>query len=48
MGGPEMSGFAAGDMLFIVLVGGLIWGILFLVNRGRKAKKNKVDTSSSS
>jgi hypothetical protein len=31
-----------------VLVGGLIWGILFLVNRGRKAKKHKVDTSSSS
>ena len=42
-----MSGISAGDMLFIVLVGGLIWGILLLVNRGRREKKDK-DTSPSS
>lgn len=39
-----MSGISAGDILFIVLVGGLIWGIMLMVNRARTAK-NKKDAS---
>lgn len=42
-----MFGYSAGDLLFIVLVGGLIWGLLLLVNRGRKVKKDKDAPSSS-
>lgn len=41
-----MFGYSAGDLLFIGLVGGLIWGLLLLANRGRKVKKDK-DTLSS-
>jgi hypothetical protein len=40
-GVPDMPGFSAGDILFIVLVGGLIWGIMLLVNRARRAKSDK-------
>lgn len=36
-----MSEFSAGDFLFIVLIGGLIWGIMLLVNRARRAKSDK-------
>jgi hypothetical protein len=36
-----MSGISAGDMLFILLVGVLIGGILLLVNRARRGKKEK-------
>lgn len=36
-----MPGISAGDVLFIVLVGGLIWGIMLLVNRARRAKNDK-------
>jgi len=40
-----MFGFSAGDLLFIVLVGGLIWVLLFLAGHGRKVKKDKDDSS---
>jgi hypothetical protein len=36
----DMSGISAGDMLFIALIGGLIWGLLWLANRGRRGKKD--------
>lgn len=36
-----MSGLSAGDMLFILLVGVLIGGILLLVKHARKVKKEK-------
>jgi hypothetical protein len=36
-----MSGFSVADILFIVLIGGLIWGIMLLVNRARRAKSDK-------
>jgi hypothetical protein len=36
-----MTGTSAGDILFIVLVGGLIWGIMLLVNRARRTKSEK-------
>jgi hypothetical protein len=36
-----MSGFSVGDILFIVLIGGLIWGIMLLVNRARRARSDK-------
>ena len=36
-----MSGISAGDILFILLIGGLIAGIMLLVNRSRQDKKDK-------
>lgn len=46
-GVSEMFGFSAGDLLFIALIGGLIWGLLLLAKRARREKKDK-DTSASS
>jgi len=40
-GVSDMSGVSAGDILFIVLVGGIIWGIMLLVNRSRRRKSDK-------
>jgi hypothetical protein len=40
-GNPDMSAISAGDILFIVLVGALIWGIMLLVNSARHRKNNK-------
>jgi hypothetical protein len=40
-GVPDMSGISAGDILFIVLVGGLIWGIMLFVNSARHRKNDK-------
>lgn len=36
-----MSGVSAGDILFILLIGGLIAGIMTLVNRTRQGKKDR-------
>ena len=35
-----MSGVSTGDILFILLIGGLIAGIMLLVNRSRQAKRD--------
>lgn len=40
-GVPDMSGISAGDILFVLLVGGLIWGIMLLVNRARRTNGDK-------
>ena len=36
-----MSDVSAGDILFILLIGALIFGIMLLVNRSRESKKDK-------